>query len=77
MPVTDPVTKKKQKGTVIDNMTIALITKALKGDVAAFNTLTDKAYGKATQPVDLSTLGKEIPRTPVIVIMEDKGEHNG
>lgn len=40
------------------------IRQAKKGDKYAREWLTDRAFGKATQFVDHSTLGKEIP-TPI------------
>lgn len=54
MNVTDPVTKIKKKGTIEDNMVIAMIARALGGDVPAFNSLMDSAYGKPTQKIDQS-----------------------
>lgn len=47
----DPITKKEQKVTVMDVITLALITKARKGDAIAFNALLDRMDGKPKQEV--------------------------
>lgn len=62
MPVVDPITKKKVKGTVEDNIVMAIIGKAMKGDVQAFKELMDSSYCKASQQVDVTTLGEAITK---------------
>lgn len=42
----NPITKLKQKGTVEDEVILALITKARKGDVPAVKEILDSVYGK-------------------------------
>jgi hypothetical protein len=42
----NPITGKTQRMSQADVMTLALIKKARKGDVAAFRELFDSAYGK-------------------------------
>lgn len=44
--VKNPITKQEEGGTVEDLITIALITKALKGDVQAIKEINDTLYGK-------------------------------
>jgi hypothetical protein len=51
LELTNPVTKEKQKGTVEDEVVLALISKARKGDVPAIREFLDSLYGKAAQPL--------------------------
>jgi hypothetical protein len=61
--ITNPITKLKQKGTVEDEVILALITKARKGDVAAAREILDTMYGKLKDKTehsfDLSELSDE------------------
>lgn len=51
LELVNPVTKEKQKGTVEDEVVLALISKARKGDVPAIREFLDSLYGKAAQPL--------------------------
>jgi hypothetical protein len=42
----NPVTREKQQGTVEDEVVLALIAKARKGDVSAIREVLDSMYGK-------------------------------
>jgi hypothetical protein len=44
--VTNPITKQEEAGTVEDLIAIALLTKAIKGDVQAIKEINDTLYGK-------------------------------
>ena len=44
--VKNPITKETEAGTVEDMIVIALITKALAGDIAAIKEVNDTLYGK-------------------------------
>ena len=63
--VKNPVTKQEEGGTVEDLITIALITKALAGDVQAIKEINDTLYGKLTenQKIDVN-----VPQLPTITI---------
>ena len=42
----NPITKEIEELSQADKITLAMINKAFKGDVAAFKELMDSAYGK-------------------------------
>lgn len=66
---TNPVTKEEEEFTVAEQMDMALIAKALKGDVRAYAEILDRLEGKADQSVKQEvTLNK-----PVII---DWSENN-
>lgn len=48
----NPISETEEEMQVQDMMTLALISKALKGDVAAFKELMDSGYGKVPNQVD-------------------------
>jgi hypothetical protein len=50
--IVNPLTKKKEKLSQEDIMTLALINKARKGDVNAYKALMDSGYGAPTQQVE-------------------------
>lgn len=58
--IENPITGKSQRLTQADIMTLALIRKARRGDVAAFKELMDSAFGKITDKHDLTTGGEKI-----------------
>ncbi|MBA3357151.1 MAG: hypothetical protein H0U18_14670 [Pyrinomonadaceae bacterium] len=61
-----PPGAKAQKGTVEDQIALALIAKAVKGDVSAIREILDTVYGKVTEKHELSdTVGGPIPITIV------------
>lgn len=49
-----PITKEKQKGTVEDEVILALVTKARKGDVTAIRECLDTMYGKIKEQHELT-----------------------
>ena len=51
----NPMTGDTEDMTVEDKMTLALISKALKGDTSAYKALMDSAYGQPKQ--ELETTG--------------------
>jgi hypothetical protein len=61
----NPITGKDELGTVEDKVNLALITKALSGDVQAIKEINDTLYGKIqeNQKIDLN-----IPSLPNIII---------
>lgn len=48
---TNPVTGKKEDFSILEQMDMALVAKALKGDVRAYNELMDRFEGKPEQTV--------------------------
>lgn len=56
----NPVTKAKEKGTVEDEVMLALITKARKGDVPAIREVLDSTYGKITEHQDITSKGESV-----------------
>lgn len=52
--VHNPITNKYQRLSQADIMTLALISKARKGDVLAFKELMDSAYGKIAVKTELT-----------------------
>jgi len=71
MDVTRPDTGKKEKMELFDAVTLALIQKALKGDVNAYKEIMDSLHGKMTDKIDHSnkdgTLQKELPNINLII----------
>ena len=47
----NPITEQFEKITILDSVILALIAKARKGDVAAFNALLDRSEGKPVQSI--------------------------
>lgn len=62
----NPVTGKEESGTVEDKVNLALITKALAGDVQAIKEINDTLYGKIqdNQKIELN-----IPTLPKVTII--------
>jgi len=52
--IKNPITGKEETLPIEDQITIALIGKALKGDVNAFRELMDSGYGKLTDKTELT-----------------------
>ena len=67
---TDPRFGKKKKAMLVDQMTLAVIDKALKGDVQAYKELLDSAYGKVTEQVENK---HTFPEGPVNLSFESQG----
>jgi len=52
--VLNPISRKKQNGSVEDEVVLALVTKARQGDVPAIREVLDTLYGKLTDKNELS-----------------------
>ena len=57
----------------IQPMIEAIGAKAMKGDVFAFKELYDRAHGKASQAVDVTSKGEALP-TPLYVLPGNDGD---
>lgn len=53
----NPVTGKDEQGIVEDKIQLALITKALSGDVAAIKEINDTLYGKIIEKSEVKSEG--------------------
>ena len=53
----NPITGKDEFGTVEDKVTLALIERALRGDVQAIKEINDTLYGKLTEKSEVNTTG--------------------
>ncbi len=58
--ITNPISGKTEDITVAEQLDLAIIAKARKGDVRAFNALMDRLEGKPQQSVDVTTQGESI-----------------
>jgi len=60
----NPITRDKERGTVEDEVILALVTKARKGDVGAIKEVLDTMYGKLTDKIqiDVNELDADIER---------------
>lgn len=58
--IKNPINGQEETLPMADQITLALISKALKGDVAAFKELMDSAFGKITEPIDHTSGGEKI-----------------
>jgi hypothetical protein len=67
---TNPLTGKKDKMEIQDEMVLKQIEKSLEGDTAAFKELMDSAHGKAVQSFEHS--GKD--GEPLRVIFQNMNE---
>ena len=56
----NPISNKEEELEIQDMMVLALINKALKGDVNAFKELMDSGYGKLLSSTDITTKGEKI-----------------
>ena len=56
----NPVTGEVEGFTVAEQMDLAQIIAARKGDTRAYNALVDRLEGKAAQAMDITTNGKDI-----------------
>lgn len=54
---TNPLTLKKAAGTVEDEVVLALITRAKRGNIAAIKEILDTVYGKITDKHELTGEG--------------------
>jgi hypothetical protein len=53
LDIVNPITKDKERGTVEDEVMLALITKARKGDVTAIKEVLDTMYGKLSDKTEV------------------------
>ena len=60
MRAKNPITKKEEELEVQDVMTLALISKAFKGDTNAYKELMDSGHGKLENHNDITTKGESI-----------------
>jgi hypothetical protein len=67
MEIKRPDTGEKEKMQLFDAITLAVIQKALKGDINAYKEIMDSIHGKVTDKVDHTTKGESI-RLPDIII---------
>lgn len=52
-----PETKEELPGTMEDKVALALLSRALKGDVQAIKEINDTLYGKLTEKSEVNTTG--------------------
>ena len=62
----NPLTEEEELLEVQDMITLAVIGKALKGDVNAYKELMDSAYGKLLTTQDITTKGDKIQSTTIV-----------
>ena len=65
----NPLSKEIERLTQEDLMTLAMLKKAKKGDVAAYRALFDSGYGSPKQSKDITSGGQPIAPPIVNVIM--------
>lgn len=58
---TNPINGEKEEFSVMEQIDMAIITKALKGDIKAYQEILDRLEGKATQEI------KQTGETPVTI----------
>lgn len=63
----NPLDGKQSTLPAQDQMTLAIIKKAMDGDVSAYRELMDSAFGKAVQTNDLLSGGKPIKEVTKII----------
>jgi hypothetical protein len=79
LDIVNPITKDKQRGTVEDEVMLALITKARKGDVTAIKEVLDTMYGKLTDKVqiDANQLDTDIERELALLAAGGEADPSG
>jgi len=70
--IKNPVTGKDEMFTVAEQMDLAMISKARKGDVRAYNALIDRLEGKAQSSVDLTSNGETLGALDATIIITIK-----
>lgn len=58
--IKNPVSGELEQFTVFEQMDLALIAKARKGDVRAYNALIERLEGKAKQAIDMTSNGETL-----------------
>ena len=74
--IVNPITGEKERLTQQDIMTLAIIKKARKGDVAAYKELMDSAHGKVTDHTDITTNGNSVNIPVIKWAGENEGSEN-
>lgn len=54
LDIVNPITKDKQRGTVEDEVMLALVTKARRGDVTAIKEILDTMYGRVKEQQEIT-----------------------
>jgi hypothetical protein len=69
LDIENPITKETHRGSVEDDVMLALITKARTGDVSAIKEILDTMYGKITDKVqiDVHQLDADIERELALI----------
>lgn len=68
----NPLSEQEEDLEVQDMLVLAMIGKALKGDVNAFKELMDSGYGKLLNQHDLTTDGERIQQQPLTLKIVDE-----
>jgi benzoyl-CoA reductase/2-hydroxyglutaryl-CoA dehydratase subunit BcrC/BadD/HgdB len=63
----NPITGKDEAFSIAEQMDMAMIAKALKGDISAYREVIDRLEGKANQQLDITTDGEPMAAPPLIV----------
>ena len=74
LDVVNPFTNEKQRGTIEDEVVLALITKARNGDVAAIREILDTMYGKVKDQHEHAGAADYEPVR--VIILPDNGRDN-
>lgn len=64
----NPVTGKEERFTVLQEMDLAIVNKARKGDVRAYQEILDRFEGKIKQAMELSGPGGEHLNTAITIL---------
>jgi hypothetical protein len=77
LDIVNPITKAKQRGTVEDEVMLALITQARKGEISAIKEVLDTMYGKLTDKVqiDVQQLDTDIERELALIAARSKADN--